>query len=146
LTVRRALPLLLGAALLAGCAGREVMRLRSPDGRIDAVLIEKRMGRSADYEVRVMAVDPADGRPGWIMRLIGVRMTAGCPRPYRMFWEREASRPSDNIQWVRLQATAATDSRLAIPPPAFRSGVVLASFAAGGVEPPVCPPAPGTPH
>jgi hypothetical protein len=129
--MRRAVLLLLAAALLAGCAGREVMRLRSPDGRIDAVLIEKRLGRTADYEVRVEPADPADGRPGWIMRLVGVRMIAGCPRPYRMFWTREPARPADNIQRIRLLAFTGADGRLG-PPLTFRSGMVLADYAAGG--------------
>ncbi len=132
--LRRALPSLLSVALLAGCAGREVMRLRSPDGRIDAVLIETRLGRSADYELRVAAVDPANGREDWIVRLFGVPMRSRCPRPYRMTWAREADHPAGNIQRIRLHATAAAGSRLAVPPPAFRSGMVLADFAAGGLE------------
>lgn len=122
------------AMLLGGCAsGREVMRLRSPDGRIDAVLLERAQGARADYEVRVEPVDPADGRPGWIIRIPDVPKPAECPRPYAMRWEMEPG-PSGEIRWIDLAFMDGGDGRLAVPPPSFRSGTVLARYRIGSPE------------
>ena len=126
--------------LLAACGGgraTEVLRQRSPDGKVDAVFLETVPADMADYEHRAEPVDPADGTGGTLMTISGVQRGVICPRPFAISWTMESGYQAVNAtaQGGRIDLAAA--------PPQFRSGRVLARV--GGPMPAEthrCPDAP----
>ena len=127
------------ALLLAACGGgaTEVLRQRSPDGKVDAVVLETVRGDLADYEVRAEPVDPANGTGGTLLTIAGVQRGVICPRPFAISWTIESGYQAVNAtaQGGRIDLAAA--------PPQFRSGRVLARV--GGPMPAEthrCPDAP----
>ena len=124
--------LLPAVILLAGCGSgaREVLRQRSPDGKIDAMLLERLHGDTVDYEVRAEPVDAADGQGGTLLTWTGITRGVVCPRPYALRWTTNAG---PNGASVRVVSVWFSEGRpeLNRTPPQFRSGPVLAQF---GIE------------
>ena len=137
---RAALPglaLLLLASCGAGSRPTEVVRQRSPDGKIDAVVLETVRGDMADYEVRAEPVDAANGQGRPLVTIADVQRGVICPRPFAISWTIENDHQTVNVtaQGGRIELAAA--------PPQFRSGTVLARI--GGPMPAGthrCPDAP----
>jgi hypothetical protein len=119
---------------LSGCtAGQELSRLRSPDNRIDAVLIEhNRRADLSDYEIHLVPVDREDGHA---VRLAYVRDASRYPDGpgLDVRWHSGAP-PEPNVQTVFVSAASARDFRIPDQPPQFRSGVVSICYAAGGLR------------
>jgi hypothetical protein len=125
--------------LLVACGGgaKEVLRQRSPDGKVDAVVLETVRGDMADYEIRAEPVDPANGTGGTLLTIVGVQRGVICPRPFAISWMIE-----NGYQAVNATAQAGRID-LAAAPLQFRSGTVLARI--GGPMPAEthrCPDAP----
>jgi len=135
--------LVLALAPAAGCSqGEVVQRLRSPDQKVDAVLVERaRRGALSDFDVTVEPVARADGRRYRLARVRGAL--------------RYPDGPGIDLRWAPTQPNipatlliavgGAEDFGMSERPASFRSGLVLMCYSVGGPRGgPVCGD-PGTP-